>query len=804
MIRNYFTIALRMLNRHRGYSIINIFGLALGLAAGAFALMYAIEESSYDTFHTKRDRVYRVLTTFRSANEPDESVNNANGWPVGYALAENFPEVEKSLYMRSNAGFSINYKGTYVDEQIRLAGTEFFDMFDFPLLEGDPKTALTKPYSMVLSERMAEKYFSGQDALGKILTANDTIQFTITGIAKNPPEQSHIQFDILVSFATWESPRGNRIREEGWFNINMLNYVMLKEGADAKAFEAKAKSLYMDKVAQTFKQFGYEAGLVFEPVTKTYLHSEVYNALGPKGRFLDVIILSSIAGLIILLAAINFINLTTARSVDRAKEVGLRKTSGSTQGKLIWQFLSESLFTTMLALLLAFVLIGIALPLLNLYTNKTFTLQDFADWRILLSLVTLWLFVGVFAGFYPAWVLSRFAPIQVLRGTFKTSSRGIALRRTLVVAQFFISVILIAAVFIIGRQVNFMQNQSLGFNKEQVLVVKAGKLAYSIGIEKFPVFKSKLSEQSSVIDVSASNGIPGSNGWRGQVAHPEGKSPEESIDTEYLAVDPDYIKLLDLKIIAGRNFKNDEADRTDGLLINEATAVAMGWGSAENAIGKRILSESQTPAGLVLGVFKDYHQHGLQEKIQPVVMDLESQYLAYYLVRYQPGETQTVIAAAEAAWKELYPGYEFKYTFLDDAFAQQYQSEEKLNRIFLGFAVVALVIAAIGLFGLSAFMVVHRTKEIGMRKILGAPDHTILSLLVRDFIVWVLIANILAWPVLYWFGRNWIEQFAYRATLGPDIPAITLLISMLVTLVAISFQVFQALRMNPVDSLRSE
>lgn len=803
MLRNYFIIAWRALNRHRNYAIINIVGLSLGLAAGAFALLYLIEENSFDENHIKGDRIYRVLTKLKSAEDSDFSYNNTNGWPIGYSLADHFPEVEKALYMRSNAGYSINYRGGYVDEKIRMAGQEFLEMFDFPFLEGDRTTALQKPYSILLTETMAQKYFPRQEALGKIITANDSLQFTITGIVADLPRTSHIQFDMLVSFATYEAGNPN-LRNEGWFNINMLNYILVKEGTDIQAFEAKAKSLYMDKAAETFNQFGYVAELAFEPLSAIYLHSETYNALGPKGRLSDVFILTGVAALIIVLAAINFINLTTARSVDRAREVGLRKVSGSTRTRLISQFLSESLLTTLIALLVAFGILSVFLPALNLYANKQFTLSDWLDIRVLISLVVLWLLVGLSAGFYPALILSRFAPLQVLRGQFKNSTRGIALRRTLVMIQFFISVMLIAGVFIISKQVEYMNQQWLGFTKEQVLVVKTGKLGYTIGSEKYPVFKTNLSQNSFVVGVSASNAIPGSNGWRGQVAYPEGKSPTESIDTEYLAVDYNYSSLLDLKIIAGRNFRNDETDRNDGLLINEATALAMGWGTAENAIGKRILSPSGSPAGLVLGVFKDYHQHGLQEKIQPVVMDVESNYLTHYLIRFQPGTTQQVIEKAEAAWKELFPGYEFKYTFLDDAFAQQYQAEEKLTTMFFGFAIVALVIAAIGLFGLSAFIVVNRTKEIGVRKVLGAPDLSILSMLSKDFVRWVVIANVAAWPVLLWLGQNWLEGFAYRTSIGIDLFAATLLISLSVTLFAIGFQAWQAMRMNPTHALRTE
>jgi putative ABC transport system permease protein len=804
MFKNYVTLALRILNRHRGYSFINIFGLAFGLAAGAFAILYAASEFSYDNFHTKRDRTYRVLTSFTTTDQPEPSLNNTNGWPIGYVLADEFPEVEKSLYMRSGSGFSLNYNGGYVDEQIRLAGPDFFEIFDFPLVAGDPRTVLSKPFSMVLSERMAQKYFPKEDPIGKILTANDSIQFTITGLSKNPPSNSHIQYDILVSFATWEDGRSNQMRSEGWFNINMLNYIVLREGVDVNAFKNKARSLYMDKAGEQFKEFGYVAELAFEPITETYLYSSVFNPLGPKGKFQDLIILCSIAGLIILLATINFVNLATARSIDRAKEVGLRKTSGSTQARLIYQFLSESLVTTLISLLLAIVLLSLALPLLNIYTEKNFIPTDLIDFRLIGSMLLLWIIVGLAAGFYPAWILSRFAPMQVLRGNFKTSTRGIALRRSLVVAQFFISAILVSAVFLVGRQLEFMQSHSLGFNKEQVLVVKTGKLAFSVGVEKYPVFKSLMLQEAPVMSVSASNGVPGTNGWRGQVAYAEGNSPEQSVDTEYLAVDADYVSLLNLKLLTGRNFKNDEADRTDGLLINEATAIAMGWGTAENAIGKRILSPSGTPAGLVLGVFKDYHQHGLQEKIQPVVMDLQEEFLSYYLVRFQPGTTSEVVALAEKAWKSLYPGYEFKYTFLDDAFAQQYQSEEKLGDMFFGFASMALLIAAIGLVGLSAFMIVHRTKEIGIRKVLGAKDLSILSLLTKDFVLWVVIANLLTWPLLYWLGNQWLEQFAFKTSPGIELYIWPLGMSLLITLLAISFQALRTIRMNPTQALRAE
>jgi putative ABC transport system permease protein len=804
MIRNYITIALRIMKRHLTYSFINVFGVALGLAVGAFALMYIIEETSFDKFHSKRDRVYRVITKLKSPDNRDFSFSDANGWPVGYALAESFPEVETSLYMRASTGFSLNHGGGYVEEQTRMAGPEFFDIFDFELLEGDKNSALRRPFSMVISERMAAKYFPNEKALGKTLTANDSIPFAITGVAKNPPRTSHIQFDILISFSTWESGRGDGIKNEGWFNINMLNYVMLKEGTNFQEFQAKAKSLYMDKAEATFKEFGYEAEVAFEPLNGVYLHSAVNNSLGPKGRLTDVFILSAVALLVIVLASINFINLATARSVDRAREVGLRKVSGSTRGKLIGQFLSESVITSLFSLMFAFGLLGLALPLLNLYTGKHFTLADWSDWRVAAASVSLCFTIGVLSGFYPALVLSKFAPMQVLRGAFKTTARGVALRRSLVVVQFFISVILIASVLIIGRQLNYMNEQSLGFNKEEVLVVETGKLAYSVGTEKYPLFKSIMSSHSFVKSISASNGIPGTNGWRGQVAYPEGKSPEESVDTEYLAVDPDYVSMLGLEIIAGRDFRNDEADKKDGLLINEETARVMGWGTAENAVGRRILSPSSRPAGVVVGVFKDYHQHGLQEKIQPVVMDQESHYLMYYLVRFQPNATRKVIEKAEATWKQLYSGYDFKYTFLDEAFAQQYQSEEKLSKLFLGFAVLAVVIAAIGLFGLSAFMIVNRTKEIGVRKVLGAPGYSIVALLSKDFLVWVAIANVMAWPALYWIGKNWLERFAYRTEIGMDLFLSTLLVSVVITILAISYQAIQAIRMNPVESLRSE
>ncbi|MFZ5973258.1 MAG: ABC transporter permease [Bacteroidota bacterium] len=803
MLFNYFKIAFRSLLKFKGFTSINLAGLSMGLTAGILIMVYVLDERSFDQFHTHKDRLYRVTTLFQTSESDGGGMNETNGWPIGKILANEFPEVEAMVYARSASFLLVNHEDKRIRENNHFVSGDFFKMFSFPLLSGNPNTALTEPFTVVISEDMARKYFNGTDALNKTLTVADTLSLLVTGVMKNIPSNSHIQADMLVSFATYERLETSFSYEGGWGNINIRNYVMLKPGVDFKSLAAKARNIYMDRVGDQMKGWGVSAYVGFEPMTQIYLHSKSGNGMGPLGSMQRLYLLSGIAAFVILLACINFINLSTARSVYRAREVGLRKVVGSTRIGLIRQFLSESFLVTLLAFFLAIALTGALLPLFNMLIGKNYQLALLATPPVMMGMAALVLFIGLLAGYYPAWVLSGMRPVEVLKGKMQNSSRGIQLRRTLVVVQFVISVGLVIGTLVVLDQLQYMQKQELGFSKDEIFVINASR-TQSPNPDAYETFKNELKKFPMVKAVSYANAVPGVYGWPGQVAYAEGKPPEEAVSVEYMAVDADYVKTLGLRVVAGRNLDEQrETDRKDGLLINEAAAAIMGW-SNEEAIGKKISSPSGYPAGEVVGVVADYHQMGLQQKIGPIVMDYnpESSYL--YAVRYQASETQQLTTLMADLWKQNFPGYDFNYFFLDQNFEKQYQAEQRLANVFGLFALVTILIASIGLLGLVSFMVVARTKEIGVRKVLGANVFQVVRLLSKEFVALVLVANAIAFPLAWYFAADWLDGFAYRTTISPLLFVWTLLIALGVTLLTVSYQTLRAAMADPVQSLRYE
>jgi putative ABC transport system permease protein len=479
MLVNYFKIAFRSLIKFKGYTAINLLGLALGLTAGVMIMLYVLDELSYDTFHTKFDRVYRVETQFMSSKATgDAGSMETNAWAIGSVLRKDYPEVESVLYTRSASFLMVNYEGKRIREKIHFASPEFFDIFTFPLVEGNASKALTDPYSVVITESMAKKYFNGQTALNKTLTMADTLQFVVTGVMKNVPGNSHIQLDMLVSFSTFTSVfQPSFDYNGGWGNINIRNYVLLKEDVDIEGFKAKAKGIYTERAGTMLKDWGVEANVLFMPLSKLYLYSKNGNGLGSLGSIDRLYLMSGIAVFVIILACINFINLTTARSVYRAKEVGLRKVVGSTRQGLIRQFLSESFVLTLSALIVAVALSGLLLPLFNQVLSKAYTLSSLLNPSLLLGVSILILMVTLLSGYYPALVLSGMRPVEVLKGKLQKSNRGVQLRRALVIFQFVISVSLVLGTLIVINQLNYMQKQDLGFAKDEIFVVNAARVS---------------------------------------------------------------------------------------------------------------------------------------------------------------------------------------------------------------------------------------------------------------------------------------------------------------------------------------
>lgn len=804
MLVNYFKIAFRTLLKFKGYAFINLLGLALGLTAGILIMIYVLDETSYDNFHAKADRLYRVTTSFFAAGDEAKGGMDTNGWPVGKTLAKDFPEVESVVYTRNGSFLTINHAEKRFRQNVHFMTPEFFHMFSFPLLKGNPEKALNEPYTAVITEDMEQKFFHG-DALNKTLVMVDTLNVLITGVLKNVPENSHMQFDMLVSFSTFQALDRyfSFDNENGWGNINMRNYLLLHEGVDAQAFARKAENLYMERAGEMMKSWGTTAKVGIEPMKDIYLKSKSNNGMGPLGSIDRLYLLSGIAAFVIILACINFVNLATARSVYRAKEVGLRKVSGSTRQRLIGQFLSESFVLTIFSLFIAIALTGMVLPVFNQLLGKNYQLLTLANFSIVAGMAILVLLVSLLAGYYPALVLSALKPAEVLKGKMQNSVRGIQLRRSLVVFQFVISAILVVGTFVVLDQLNYMQQQALGFDKEEVMVVRSR--ARSSNPDAYETMKHELKALAVVENVSMTNSLPGNPGWQGQVTYPEGKTGDDAVSVEYMAVDEDFISTLGVELIAGTNFsKSHPGDLEEGLILNEAAVAAYGWLTPEEAIGKMIGPPGQSPSGKVIGVVKNYHQAGLQQKIEPMVMDYFPQRGTMYAIRYKASDTQHLIASVQTIWAKTFPGYDFNYFFLNQDFERQYQAEQRLANVFTLFAAVTIVIAAIGLIGLVSFMVAAKTKEIGVRKVLGAGVFSITRLLSKEFIILVVVANALSIPLAWYFASQWLNNFAYRTTLNPLLFVWTTLIAVLITLLAVGYQTIRAAMSDPVKALRYE
>jgi putative ABC transport system permease protein len=531
--------------------------------------------------------------------------------------------------------------------------------------------------------------------------------------------------------------------------------------------------------------------------------SDMHNGFGPKSSVALVYLVSAIALFVILLACINFVNISTARSVFRAKEVGLRKVIGSTKSALYWQFMSEAFILTITAFGVALILMYFALPVFNELMGKAYELESLISTSFLTGLFILIIVVTILAGFYPAIVLSSYKPVEVLSGRMQSGAKGVSLRRSLVIFQFVISGGLVLATLVALNQMNYMRNMDLGFDKEQILVLDVTRVP---GSASHSAFKNSLNSLSAVESVSFNNALPGRPGWQGQWAYPESIEEGNQIDTEYMAIDESYLSTMGLTLLAGNNFDlNNKGELEDGLIINETTVKEMGWVTPENAIGKEIVSPSQLPAGIVIGVVKDYHGVGLQEKIWPKAMDYTSKdYGRYYAIRFTTGNTSDLIASTKKLWKENLGDYEFEYFFLDEDFNKQYLSEERLIQVFMIFAILTTVIAGIGLLGLVSFVVLSRNREIGIRKVLGANISSIATLLSREFVVLVVIANVLTFPLVWYFGKLWLNNFAYHTDINPTIFLITLCLTLFVAIATVVFQTIKAGSMNPVDVLKVE
>ena len=802
MLKNYFKIAYRSLLKHKGFTFINLMGLAVGMACCLLIGLYVQDELSYDRYHEHADRIYRILHADLDADAPQSLSVPApeDFWvwgnaPVGPALAADFPEIEKVVRFTHPYNLLFEHENKrFQEDKVLFMDSTVFDVFSWKLLAGNPNKALVAPNSLVLTKSVAEKYFGNANPIGETILVDNETLCTVTGVMEDVPANTHFTFDVLLSMSTLRE--GNpRIFDE-WGYVDFYTYFTLAEGVDIASLQAKAPAF----LQRHGKDKDYT--IAFEPMTRAYLHSQASSQPGPSGSLSNVYIFSFIAAFILLIACINFMNLSTARSMERAKEVGVRKVIGANRTGLMYQFLTESVLLSVLAAALAVVLAILAMPAVQELSGKAFNPQMLLSWEVLLMVLLAALLVGVLAGSYPAWVLTRFRPVLVLKGVFKSSSTGITLRKGLVVLQFSLSMALIAGTAIVFSQLNHLRNKDLGFRQEQMLVVEFG---YDQEVnQKIETIKKVLGDHPDVLSVSASRFVPGdfrvSAGTNIQT--PQGEMKLGIINI--YEIDDDFISHFEMEMAAGRAFSPEfPADTAQSLLLNEAATKFYGYANPADAVGKRFSQWGRE--GTIIGVVKDFNFQSLHNKVEPLSLRLAPQgALSRLSLRIQPGNLSKTTAELEQLWAQLVPHRPFMYSFLDESFNQQYQADLRFGKVFSVFAGMAIFIACLGLFGLVAYTAQQRTKEIGIRKVLGASVVSIVGLLSKDFLKLVLLAAIVAFPLAWYAMSKWLEDFAYRI----DMPLwVFLAAGILATIVAcltISFQAVKAATANPVKNLRTE
>ncbi len=794
MFRNYFKTAFRSLWRQKAFSLINILGLAVGLTACFLIFLYVRFETSYDNFHSKADRIYRVVTEVRT---PSESIKEGRTTtPVAIYMKKDFPEVEEAVRLGTDE-FLVN-KGQikFQEKNTVLADSNFFKVFDFPLIEGNRNTALTEPMSLILSQTAAKKYFGNGKALGEhLLVTGAAINATVTGIMKDIPGNSQIKADMLVSLSSHKLMYGRPTTDSEWTNHNYYTYVLLSPHADAKALEAKLPAFQERHHGEDARKLQMQDYLTLEPFRDVYLKSKLDGF--ETGSISNVYIFSIIALFILLIACINFINLTTARSAERAKEVGIRKVVGAGRFQLAGQFIGESVIICLIAFVLAVVMSSAILPLFNQLAGKVISEGIFSHLWDVMGLFILSVIVGFLAGTYPSLVLSAFKPVVVLKGRFSTGMKGMILRKGLVVFQFAISIILIVGTLVVYAQLKYMRRQDLGFAKDQTMVI------FTNYDKNKNAFKESLASIPGVISSCFSSDVPGGgyNSAYTEVENSKGEMQKTNLDGYF--IDFDFLRQFGFKLAAGRGLSKEfGTDSTQAMLINEAAAKMLGYHSPQEALGRNF--DQWGRKGKIVGVLKDFHYQSLQQTIKPFTMRYETFGFGTISIKIAAIQLPEAIKAIGSKWTQIIPNRPFEYNFLDEMFSANYRAEDKFGNLFFNFAVLAIFISCLGLLGLASYSTIQRTREIGVRKVLGASVTNIVNLLSMDFIRLVGIAFLIAVPVGYFGMNKWLQDFAYHQPIRWWVFVLAGIASLFIAFLTISFQAIKAAIANPVDSLRTE
>jgi putative ABC transport system permease protein len=797
MFKNYLKIALRNMKKNKGYSFINITGLAVGMACCILIFCWINDELSYDQFHNNIDRLYRVI---RSERTPDGSINQyaSTPSPVGPSLKESYPEITEFsrlyTFSRQRGRVLLKYKNNqFYEDRFYCADPSFFSIFTFPFIQGNPQSALTNPNSVVITQDMAKKYFGNENPVGKTLTIVNSHDLIVSGVIENIPANSHVQFDFIC-------PLQPLLDQFSWmrrWNIpHFYTYILIENSANINEVCQKIR----DHLKRYEPEF-YNTSLnqyVLQSVKDIHLRSRYKSDLSGESKTQTVYIafFSLIAAFVLIIACINFINLTTARSTNRAKEIGMRKVSGANRIHIVRQFFGESLLMSFLSLGLAILLVNLSLPTFNQLSGKQVEFVHLFNLDILIAIVGIVIITSVLSGLYPAVVLSSFQPIGVLKGRTSNVMRNKHFRRILVIFQFTLSIILIIGTIVLYSQLRYIQHKELGYDKEYLIYFPGqGNLK-----KQYHVFKEEMLKYSQVLGVTSSSDLPTKtthytmiNGW-------EGSSAEDGMLMNFFSVDEDYIKTFGIEMAEGRFFSETIAtDATQGFVLNQEAVRLM---SMQNPVGKRFSFFERE--GRIIGVMKDFHFKSLHQPIEPLIFWINPAWDQYIFVRVQSGEMAETLQFIEELHQRFNPGYPFDFKFLDEDIDQLYRTEMRTKQVLSLFAGFAIFISCIGLFGLASFITVQRTKEIGIRKVLGASVVGVVKLLSRELIWWIFIANLISWPFAYYITRKWLDSFAYRIDLT-FLPFILAGFSALViALLTVSYQSIKAAMANPVESLRYE
>ncbi len=807
MIKNYIKTAFRGLLKNKAFTAINVLGLALGLATCLLIVFYVFDELSYDRFNTKADRIFRVSNDIKFGGV--QTAFAVTPAPAAEALKKDFPEVEQAVRFINRGGFQVKKGNQNIQEYSMIyADSTLFDVFTLPMIAGDPRTSLKEPHSVVITERTAMKYFNNTNVVGKVLTFNDTALFKVTGVIKDIPKQSHFNFDFFMSMSTIKDGRDN-----AWFSNNFSTYILLKPGADYKKLEAKLPGFLRKEAGpqlesilhMTFdklEQGGSHFWLGLMPLTKIHLYSHLQFEMDANGDIEYVYIFSAIAIFILLIACVNFMNLSTARSSNRAREVGVRKVLGSPRKYLIAQFLTESIIVTLVGAIIAVFTAWAMLPLFNDMSGKQLTVTAQILGWLLPAMFIIIIVIGCLAGSYPAFFLSAFQPIDVLKGKLASGFKGGRLRSFLVVFQFAISIFLIIGTIVIYNQLKYIQNKDLGYNRNQVLVVQN---VWTLGT-RAKSFKQEVTQLAGVQSATLTGSLPTTGyGNNSSIFKQPAVDAKKAILSAEWTVDWDYVKTMGMKIIAGRDFSKDMATDSTGLIINEAAAKLLAFSDPLN----QFLYEPQDNMAKtfkqyhVIGVMKDFNFKSLRENVTPLILFLGEDRGALS-IRIKSANAPAVLAQVKNTWEKVSPNQQFGYSFMDQDFDAIYRSEQRMGKISVSFTSLAIVIACLGLFGLAAYAAEQRTKEIGVRKVLGANISNIVGMLSKDFITLVLIAICIASPLAWWAMHSWLQDFAYHQNVQWWVVAVAGFSAILIAFVTISFQSVKAALTNPVKSLRSE